>query len=256
MAGPFIIPDIYELDPTGAMPPFEALARDPRVAGVILKATQGVQYAPAWFVNNWNRAKVAGVRGAYHFGMPTARGDVQADFCLALIDKAGGLAPTDMPIAWDLESSSNTKWSSAQQIVDISSQFADRIKQRTGKTAVLYAGALIRDMGLTNHMGFGKLWTPHLDMSKAGWPTSSYALWQYSGGKGYYDPRSAAYGLPLSGSIPGWPSGTDMSVVMDRGGFAPDLAAARAALGSGGGIMPWLLLAGAVLALHYFSKDR
>lgn len=248
----FVIPDIYELNPTGALPNFAALGADSRVVGCILKSTQGVQYAPQWFVNNWGRAKAAGIRGTYHFGMPTARGDVQADFCLALVDKAGGIASNDMPIAWDLETSSNTKWSSAQQIVDISSQFAERIKQRTGKTATLYAGALIRDMGLKQRMGFGKLWTPHLDMSKAGWPLSDYSLWQYSGGNGFYDPRSAALGLPLSGNIAGWPSGTDMSVVMDRGGFASSLSAARSAL-TGGSLLIPLLLGAAALGLYLWQ---
>jgi hypothetical protein len=259
MGGPYFIPDIYEPTFSGLVP-YQVITADPRFVGCILKATQGVQYAPAWFIREWPRAKAAGgsrygstwFRGTYHFGMPTARGDVQADFCLNHLDKAGGFDPAgDMPIAWDLENSSNTTWQSAQQIVDISSQFAERVRARTGRAPVLYAGALIRDLGIKHHMGFGKLWTPHLDMSKAGWSLGEYCLWQYAGGKGFYNPAYATLGYPTS--LAGWGS-TDMNVVMDGGGVAGSTSSVQSAL-TGGGLLPLLLLgAASVFAYLYWRR--
>jgi len=250
MTAGIFVPDIYEQD-LGPTPNFAALAARSDIAGVIIKATQGVQYSPAWFTVNWGRARAAAgarygstfFRGCYHFGMPTTRGDVQADFCLAAIAKAGGLASGDMPIAWDLEGSA---WSSAQQIVDISSQFAERVRARTGKTPVLYSGATVRDRGIKNRMGYGKMWTPHLDMSKAGWSLKDYTLWQYAGDGKLYNPASAVYGFPTS--IPGW-GATDMNVVMKNGAFASSISDARAVLM--GGISITLLLGAAALA--YFA---
>ena len=240
----FFVPDIYAND-LGATPNFAALAADPRVVGVILKATQGVSYDPQWFLANWNRARVAGVRGVYHFGTPAASGAAQADYLMNAVDRAGGLTSSDMAPAWDLEGAA---WSSAQQIVDISAGFAERIKARTGRTALLYTGSAVRDRGITDRMGFSSMWTPHLDMSKAGWPLSSYVLWQYAGDGKLYNPASAAYGFPTS--IPGW-GATDMNVVMDRGAFASSADRARDILtGSSMNLASFLLL-GAAATLAY-----
>ncbi len=251
MGGPYFIADIYAQD-LGPAPNFAALAAYPQMIGCILKATQGVQYAPQWFTDNWPRARAAGgsrygtswFRGCYHFGMPNTNGAVQADFCLAAVNRAGGLTPDDMPIAWDLEGSA---WSSSQQVIDVSSQFAARIKQQTGKTPVLYSGATIRDKGITNRMGFAKLWTPHLDMSKAGWPLADYALWQYAGDGKWYNPALApVYKFPTS--IPGW-GATDMNVVMDRGAVAQSISAAQRILA--GSSMSPLVVAGLAATLVY-----
>lgn len=241
---PYFVADIYAND-LGPMPNFAALAADPRIVGVILKATQGTYYAPQWFVNNWPRARVCGIRGAYHFGDPNQPGAAQADFLLNLVNAAGGLTISDMPLAWDLEGAA---WQSNQQIIDVSSAFAARILERTGRRPLLYTGATVRDRGITDKMGFDGLWTPHLNMDRAGWRLSEYKLWQYAGDGKLYNPASAVYGFPTS--IPGW-GGTDMNVVMDGGGFAGSRDAARRVLLGGAGEWGTWLLLGAAAALLY-----
>lgn len=252
-SGPYFIPDIYEND-LGPAPNFSALAADPRMVGCIIKATQGVSYSPAWFTANWPRVHAAGgsrygdswFRGAYHFGTPSASGTAQADYFLATVARAGGWGSGDMVPAWDLEGSA---WTSNQQIVDISSAFADRIKQVTGKTPLLYAGSLIRDKGITDRMGFEKLWSPQVNMAAARWPIGDYALWQYAGdgGRGYdlrmNYPQSGALAFPLT--IAGW-GGTDMNVVMDGGIPATSIGAVKSAL-TGGAALPWVAVLGAGL---------
>jgi hypothetical protein len=243
---PFFVADLYAND-LGPTPNFAALAADPRIVGVILKATQGTYYAPGWLMANWPRARAVGIRGAYHFGDPNSSGTAQADFFLSAMATAGGLTDGDMPAIWDLE---GAVWSSNQQIIDVSSAFAARILQRTGRSPLLYTGATVRDRGITDRMGFDGIWTPHLDMSRAGWRLADYKLWQFAGDGRLYDPTSAVYGFPTQ--IPGW-GGTDMSVVMDGGVFASSRAAAERVLVGGWGLTPWLLL-GAAAALLYLSR--
>lgn len=248
---PFFVADVYSED-LGPLPNFDALIAAPNVVGCILKATQGTSYLPNWFLANWPRVRAAGrsrygsswFRGAYHFANPTPGGAAQADFCLGAIERAGGWSSGDMPLFYDLEGSA---WSSPAQIIDVASSFADRVKQRTGRTPCLYTGAAVRDRGITDKMGYRGLWTPHLDMSRAGWSLSEYKLWQYAGDGKLYDPASAKYGFPTY--IPGW-GGTDMSVVMSGGSFAGSLGAVRDVLIGGS---PWgtYLLLGAAAALLY-----
>lgn len=244
---PFFVPDIYSED-LGASPNFGALAQRSDIVGVILKATQGSSYAPAWFVNNWPRAKVAGIRGCYHFADPYSTGTQQADFFMTHVQRAGGLQSSDMPVAFDLEGSA---WTSNQQIVDVASSFSARIVEWTGRPPILYTGATVRDRGITNRMGYSQMWTPHLDMSKAGWPLSSYVLWQYAGDGKLYNPASAVYGFPLA--IAGW-GATDMNVVMSGGSFASSRGEAERAL-SGGIALTTILLLGGAAALLYLLAD-
>jgi hypothetical protein len=262
-SGPFFIPDIYEND-LGPAPNFDALAAQPSIVGCILKATQGVSYAPAWFTQNWPRVRDAGgsrygdswFRGCYHFGTPAASGSDQADFLLAAVDRAGGWSDGDMPPAWDLEGSA---WSSAQQILDISSQFAARIKSRLGKTPILYTGATWRQFGITDRAGFDRMWSSHLNlMEPFGWPDSSYALYQYAGDGKLYNPATAMFGYPTT--IPGW-GGTDMSVVMSGGVAAADISSVKSVLTGKSSIVAPLLIGAALFAValalsRYRSGER
>ncbi len=252
-SGPFFIPDVYSED-LGPLPNFAALAAQPRIVGCIIKATQGITYAPNWFTVNWPRVRAAGgsrygsswFRGCYHFGTPAASGAAQADFVLAAIDRAGGWGDGDMPPAWDLEGAA---WTSKQQIVDISSQFAERIKQRIGRTPILYTGATWRNFGITNRCGFEQMWSSHLNlMEPLGWPNSSYALWQYAGDGKLYNPATAVYGYPTS--IPGW-GATDMSVVMSGGAAATSIGDVRSTLTGKGGLLVPVLLGVGLLALGF-----
>lgn len=259
-SGPFFVPDVYEGD-LGALPNFTALAADPRMVGCIIKATQGVSYSPAWFTINWGRVRSAGgsryssswFRGCYHFGTPAASGTAQADYFLSAVERGGGWADGDIAPAWDLEGSA---WTSNQQIIDISSAFAARIKQQIGKTPLLYAGSLIRDRGIRDRMGFERLWSPQINMAAASWPLGKYALWQYAGdgGRGYdlrlNYPQSGSMAFPLT--VPGW-GGTDMNVVMDRGMPARSISDVKSILTGRGGLLPIVLGGAGLIALGLMS---
>jgi len=266
-SGPFFVADLSPWE--GATPDFNALSADPRMVGCIIKATQGVSYAPPWFTQNWNRVRAAGgsrygsswFRGCYHYGTPTPNGAAQADFLLAAVDRAGGWGSGDMPPAWDLEDGSNQAWTNAgkQAAIDVSSQFAERIKSRLGKAPILYTGATWRSLGITDRAGYHQMWSSHLNlMTPFGWPNSSYALWQYVGDGKYYNPATAVFGYPTG--VPGL-SKIDMSVVMKGGRAATSIGEVRSVLTGGRSLLLPIVLAvgllgiGALIA-RYRSGER
>lgn len=237
---PFFIPDLSAWE--GPLPNFAAIAAQPNMAGCIIKASQGLGpgvsvahgHSPQWFALNWPRARLAGgsrygqswFRGCYAYGTPAHSGASQADYLLDTVDHAGGWGAGDMPPAWDLE---GAEWSARQQIVDVSSQFADRVKQRLGKTPILYTGSVWRKFGIKEKAGFTRLWTTHLNvMEPYGWPNSSVVLHQYAGDGKYYNPATAMFGYPTE--VPGLDAKVDMNVVMDGGAPAISIERVRAVL--------------------------
>jgi GH25 family lysozyme M1 (1,4-beta-N-acetylmuramidase) len=262
MAGPFFIPDLSAWE--GPLPNFDAIAATPNMVGCIIKATQGVGpgvsqgHSPQWFTLNWPRVRAAGLsrygrswfRGCYCYAEPTPSGTAQADYLLRTVDRAGGWGEGDMAPAWDLE---GDKWTSRQQIVDVSSEFAARIKQRLGRTPILYTGSTWRQFGVQERAGFEDMWTPHMDlMIPFGWPNPSIILHQYVGDGKYYNPSSQPAKLGYPTEVPGLSAKVDMNVVMDRGTPATSIDRVRDILmgrarSRGGVSMPLVIGVGAGL---------
>jgi len=250
---PFFIPDLSAW--VGNTPNFGAIAADPRMVGCIIKSSQGVgpgvspQYGHSltWFRDNWPRVRAAGdgflkgfrygtswFRGCYHFGTPTSGGAAQADYMLSAIEKAGGWGEGDLPPAWDLE---GDKWSSRQQVVDVSSAFAERIKQQLGRSPILYTGSTWRKFGVRESAGFEALWTTHMDlMAPFGWPNQRVMLHQYVGDGKYWNPASNPARLGYPTSVAGLNAKVDMNVVLDGGVPATSIERVRAILTSRNGM--------------------
>ena len=224
MTGPFYVTDFgHGL----RAPEFDALVAAPGVVGAILKVTQGSAAWPSWFNRAWPRARacwgdrygVTGFRGAYAFVTPDDGGR-QCDFALDQIERAGGWADGDMPLAMDIEGDA---WNDDKALRRrVSMQFAKRYLKRTGRMPTFYGNG---DIGIGPDDGFDQHWTPHPKRLED-WPVEQFTLYQYAGlTRGetrYYDPSSspARRGMPLR--IPGWGSshGTDMNVVLDERGNA------------------------------------
>ena len=248
MAGPFFIPDVSAWQ--GNLPNFDAIAQaGPSYVGCIIKSSQGIGpgvspqhgHSLTWFRDNWPRVAAAGgsrygtswFRGCYHFATPRSSGTAQADYLLSTVDRAGGWAFGDMPPAWDLE---GKEWTSQQQIVDISSEFAERIKQQTGRAPILYTGSTWRQFGVRESAGFNALWTTHMDkMAAFGWPNARIILHQYVGTGKYYNPASMPAKLGYPTGVPGLTATADMNVVMDGGSPATSIERVRAILTGQGG---------------------
>lgn len=228
-----LIADVYSED-LGGKPKWDVLANTPEFIGAILKATEGTAYFPDWFGVNWRALKNAApdrygkdwFRGAYHFLKFNLSGIAQADFYLISIESSGGFDVGDIIPIVDVELGSdgspgadgkpttrNSNWdASAQQIIDCTSEFAQRVKDETAQQVMLYGNGAMRDKSITSRMNCDWIWVPRytatLPMNiyeRAGWDLASLAMWQYCG-----DGTAALAGYPAS--IPGF-GAPDISVV-------------------------------------------
>jgi GH25 family lysozyme M1 (1,4-beta-N-acetylmuramidase) len=205
-----LFPDLYMYDANGH-PDWTELSLDPRYFGAILKALEGTSFpkgAP-WFAAQWPSLRKAGgdrygktwFRGAYHYLLMNDDGAKQAQAYLATIDAAGGWGPGDLPPIVDVErgqEGSSNHGASKQQVIDVTSAWAETIRGALGGTVLLYGRGAMRDLGITDRMGCDYLWAPQynyqLDSTASiGWSPELVKLWQYTDGKTTFtrDPNSA-----------------------------------------------------------------
>ena len=230
---PYLLFDCYPFD-RGPLPDFETGAStdtdadgNPNVIGGILKCTDGVAYGyTGWFLDNWKR--LSGFRGAYHYLQFGQDPRVQADFYLRIMALAGGWdARAIMPIV-DVElggERSANRHASAQQVIDCTTAWAERVRGVTGRRVMLYGRGAMRDLGICDKMGCGAVWNPSYTASPSmhgleAWTLDDVVLWQY-GGDGVGD--ASRHHLPLA--IPGLGK-IDLSVYVD-GARAPTLESFR-----------------------------
>ena len=204
-----LLVDVYSGD-LGGNPNWQAAVDAPNVVGAIIKATESTTFDTTWFAENWREVKEIGgdrygqtwFRGAYHFLKFDRDGVAQADFYLDGIDSAGGFDVGDIIPIVDVELGNsgepdeqgrvrprNSNWdASAQQIIDCTTAFAERVKERSGQEVMLYGNGAMRDKSITDRMGCDWLWIPRYTATlprvmyeRAGWSLDRVAMWQYCG---------------------------------------------------------------------------
>lgn len=240
MQPPFLIVDASHW--TGEDPPWHVLAAHPNIVGIIIKATQATNYAPQWFVKHWPRVRdvardrygASWFRGCYHYLDVRVDGRAQADFYLAHVERAGGWGSGDLYPIVDVELGGPNGGATAEQVIRVTTDFARRVKERTGRKVILYGRGAMRDLGIRDRMGCDAVWNPSYtrEMVTNGltptWSLDDVVLWQYAG-DGVGD--SSKHGLPLT--IPGFPTNMDMNVYVD-GARKPTLSSLRRRLVSDG----------------------
>ncbi len=169
-----IVLDPYEGNPID----WDKLAGDAKVVGLIHRATSGSKI-DGKYADRAAQAKQRGyLWGAYHLGRP-GDGVAQADFFLSAIGDPAGVL-----IALDLEDVEDAKFMDIPGAI----AFLDRVKERTGRTAVIYANhkvtqALSASAEFQAKYGDAPLWyarfRPSIRQSWLGaW--DDYLLWQFS----------------------------------------------------------------------------
>jgi lysozyme len=146
------------------------------VAGVIHKATQGVSFADPMFAPRRAQAQAAGLLwGAYHFGTdddPLA----QENYFLSKAEPGAN----DL-VALDFEANPPHTMSLAQ-----AKAYLQRLEADLGRRAVLYTGALLRDLLGTaqdSYFGSHRLWWAQYANAPSIQPSwTKYWLWQHSDG--------------------------------------------------------------------------
>jgi GH25 family lysozyme M1 (1,4-beta-N-acetylmuramidase) len=237
---PFLFVDLYPFDlddPRTKVledPPWSRALAHPELAGVILKATDGLAYRFAsWFARNFAElVRLLGDRrgrsvllGGYHYLQFQQNGRAQAEYYLRTMIAAGWGADDIVPIV-DVEfgkGPTQNQQASTQQIIETTSAFADRCREMTGRGVMLYGRGAMRDRSIASRMGCDRVWdpsyTPRLvlngiagtlpDGHEAPWTIDDVVLWQY-GGDGDGDARVHHLPLELSGF-----GKVDMSVYVD-----------------------------------------
>ena len=234
---PFLVADQYPLD-SGPHPPWTNLVDAPNFVGAILKAWEGLQYNDGgWFTNNWSAVRDAGgdrygdswFRGAYLFLRFASDGAAQADAYLRAVDEAGGWDYGDVIPVVDVElgSEKNSNFrASAEQIVECTSECADRIRSETGRRVMLYGRGAMRERSITDHMKCDVVWNPSYTAHMVtnglqAWDLEDIVLWQYCG-----DNKGFVANLPTS--VAGFPK-LDISVYI-KGAQQPTLQMVRDSL--------------------------
>ena len=233
---PYLFADLYEGD--NAHPAWTALSTCPPFVGAIVKCTEGLHYAPEWFLTQWRGIKNAAperygftwFRGAYHYLRFNEDGRAQADAYLAHVERAGGWGNGDILPIVDMErgpANGANYGASEQQVIDTTSAWSERVREMTGREVMLYGRGLLRDLGIKDRMGCSRVWCPSYtaELVRHGleaWTLDEIAMWQFSDGAGSGD--ASVHHLPLKSPI-----GGDVSVYID-GARKPTLERLRAVL--------------------------
>jgi GH25 family lysozyme M1 (1,4-beta-N-acetylmuramidase) len=217
VSDPLII-DVYAGDLNGTPDWAKLAAAGPPWYGAYVKCTEGTDYAPQWFLDQWAAlGKLTGenfFRGCYHYLRASARGDDQADYFQAWLSRAGGPLPTDLPVAVDVEEAGNVGATAARMVSTVR-DFVSTLKTKYGhKEVLLYEGSFVRQLGITDQMGCDGLWTarytatlPPATYQSLGWKLP--VMWQYAG-----DGVSWLEGYPSESPI----GKVDISAVVANGG--------------------------------------
>jgi GH25 family lysozyme M1 (1,4-beta-N-acetylmuramidase) len=157
---------------------WDKLATDPRVAGIIHRATIGYRKDKEYFNRKEEATKRGYKWGSYHLGVA---GDPvkQADFYLETVKPE-----EDEVIALDLESLESNKYMSLDQ----ARVFIKRIKEKTGRYPMLYANYKVVTQistvtGKEDLFSKTALWYARFRNQVTDFPTGtwdSYTLWQFS----------------------------------------------------------------------------
>jgi lysozyme len=168
------------------------------------KATQGTTFKDGKFAGYWKAlgqltggARVH--RGAYHFLASDVHesGMDQAKTFVAFLAQNGGLKPTDMPPALDLEwdiasQGAPDRWAGQDpdQIVDKVIEFMTYVQQQTHRTPMLYTAAAwwrsINGQAKAARLNAYKLWVADYSKTSRGVevptvpPGTQAALWQFT----------------------------------------------------------------------------
>jgi GH25 family lysozyme M1 (1,4-beta-N-acetylmuramidase) len=157
------------------------VAGDAGFAFAFIKRSEGTNFLDATFETNWKGARDAGlVRGAYHFGRPSANsGHAEATcFVDAVKDwQAGDIAVLDLE---------DDRVAAGAGLGDYTVDFCETVKALLGFAPMIYTGAYyLTEHGMIgdNRLGNYGLWIASYQSTPpsapAPWPF--WAVWQFSG---------------------------------------------------------------------------
>jgi lysozyme len=188
-----LVIDIYEQN----LVDWEKLAAEPRVAGVIHRASSGLTADRAYSARHAAATKRGFLWGSYHVGTAD-NADKQAEFYLQTI----GDARREL-LVLDLENVTNRKSMNVAQ----AQKFLDRVHRKTGRYPMVYVNhstllairraALHKRVWARTRLWYARYKDAIMDFPACGW--RGYTLWQFSSELRPGPARGAAF-YPISGT--------------------------------------------------------
>ncbi len=142
-----------------------------------IKATEGIELKDQDFTNNFNAAKREGlIRGAYHFFIPSASPEQQAqNFIQSVSLEAGDFAPVI-----DFEIHGKGRRVRANLVENVR-KFIEIIEKHYGVKPIIYTNGYIYREYIKNNFDEYPLWISDYDSKKLeGYENSNLMIWQHS----------------------------------------------------------------------------
>ncbi len=157
------------------------------------RVSDGLGFIDSEFVRNWKGMRGAGiVRGAYQYFRAGEDPAAQADLVAAMLSRAGGVSPDDLPIVMDVETADGQ---SAAIVRDHMATWLRAVALATGKTPLVYTNvdtSAIVGTGFASYGLWVANWGVRCPRMPGGW--TSWVFWQFSD----------------RGSVPGIAGATDL----------------------------------------------
>ena len=209
MVDPLFV-DVYQGDGKKDWRAFAAAG--PPWFGAVFKATQGNYYRPPWYAEErkafldaaGDKLGTTLFEGAYHYLDFQIDGAAQAEYFVRAVGLAGGEKAGTLWGMVDVERGGQRVTQFTRALVeDCTNAFAARYQQLTGRSATLYGGELLREVGVTGRLGCGRssialygATLPHDVVTRTGTDLEHLLLWQYAG-TDPQDPTRSLAGYPL-----------------------------------------------------------
>ena len=169
------------------------------VSFVYIKATEGGDRLDERFVENWNKARAAGIPyGAYHFTYWCRPLSEQADWFIQNVPKDPDAMPPVLDVEWNFESPTCPKKVPKEEALRQMQDFLIKVERHYGKKPVIYADIPFhKDILHDGHFGDYAFWIRAVkDPPHERYPGRNWTFWQFT----------------ATGTIPGIPAKVDRNV--------------------------------------------
>ncbi len=155
----------------------QARSKNAKIDFCFIKASEGISLADQDFKENWVASKKAGIKhGAYHFYIPWANANLQADHFLSKISFSKG----DLLPVLDFEIEGGKKhWPKMNQNIKI---WLDKVESKCGKKPIIYTNKSIYKKYLKGNFDAYPLWIADYKSADLGNydDAKNLILWQHS----------------------------------------------------------------------------
>ncbi len=157
-------------------------AHDGGVAFAWIKATEGGDRLDERFLDNWRKAKAAGVpRGAYHFWYHCRPGIEQAAWFIRNVPKERGTLPPVIDVEWTPHSPTCTKRPAREDLVREVTAMSDALERHYGQRPILYVPIDVHRDRLVGAFPDHEFWLRAVaDHPENVYEDRGFRFWQYT----------------------------------------------------------------------------